>query len=977
MKLLKYLGFCLTLLASTVFVRASGAFDGISTPVNHGSVITANGWGADYIDGANTHVYIYIGPNYVGEATMGGNRPDVQEVNVANGNIFSWQDVTYSGWNFSYNSSPLVPGTHSMTAHVLRHEFDGDGGDYFWEEDIGTKTFEVTVTLPEVQGVSGTNISYGQSTTLTGRATDQSGNLGWIYFWVSGPTLPGWNYVGRSAVSGSDATGTLSWTPPLPGNFAVHVEAHNLWDQNGIVGAGNIAGFSVSEPTIAPSGSAQDIYPSGSLTFAHVGDTIIIPQRSTWVYDEYGGYYEYSDGEIDLWASSSWQYLGNYPSYTATSPGIYLVEGGLYVCVLNPPTTPTVTIAADSTSINLGESTTIHAIFSAGQYDSLTGYNIDYPLYTGLPNQSEPQPAHRDYVFTPTASGSYTFYARAETVCFPWQTYSTVTVEVTNPASTSISASASTVNAGNNFTVTATTTSYTGALTSQGIDYSTDGGNSWTGGSIAAGSRWEGNATSNTLTATFNFNSPSAVVFRARGQIASGAMSAFVTATVNINHPPVTTIGLTTSSITLGQEVTITAVTTDVDGNLTNQTIDYLAPGSSTWVSGWSVSGANWSGSSTGSHSLSWTMPAAILNTAGVWQVRAAGGDGMAVSNYPSSSITVGKATPVISQFSNQTYTTVHTVTAGDLNAAFSNPYSGSVTQPTGAATYTIVSGGSGILTVGSVLLPGSYTIRASYSGDANYNPSAPADVVWTEVLADTFVYDDAGRLTSVTQANGLNHSYTPDEEANLQTVGHSATDTTYLGGAGNGIADWWEVANFGAPGIDPLATPASDGISNLMKYMLGKDPLAVLTGPLVTASQLAHTDGNMYPLFTYTAAKDAVATLYMQQSSDGGATWQSGSAYFAQMSATDLGDGTVQIVVRCLTPMPGAANLLFRLKADGGISGIAAYNTPFSLPAEGFPVEEGPGNDVPTMPNWALAGLGVLLLLTARHFLRPAPSAR
>jgi len=527
-----------------------------------------------------------------------------------------------------------------------------------------------------------------------------------------------------------------------------------------------------------------------------------------------------------------------------------------------PIAKPTATITADTTTITLGQSTVIHADFLG----NFNGSRLDLP--EGTPVTDGSALSHRDYTFTPSSAGNYTFCARANAQYYPWATYGSVTISV-----------------------------------------------------------------------------------------------------LSINHPPSTSLNAASTSISFGQSTTISATATDQDGNLTSQSIEYLAPGASNWVSG-----STWSGGSTASNQLVWNLSAAFFTTTGVWQFRASASDGQASSPYATASITVVKATPAISQLANQTYSTVHTVTAADLSALFVNPYTSSVTQPTGAVTYSIVSGGSGPLTVGTVLAPGTYTIQVLYAGDNNYNSNSsnPATATWTEVLADSFSYDDAGRLTSVKQANGLSHSYAPDEEANLQTVGHSSADTTYANGPGNGIPDWWEVANFGAPGIDPLAKPAGDGVSNLMKYMLGKNPLTAFSGAMVTASPLVYTDGNTYPIFTYTAAKDAATTLYMQQSSNGGASWQSGSAYFAQISVTDLGDGTVQIVVRCLTPMPAAANLLFRLKADGGTTGFADYSPSFGLSPSQFPASA-PGSDVPAMPLWALAGLGVLLFFAAARFLRPA----
>jgi hypothetical protein len=87
--------------------------------------------------------------------------------------------------------------------------------------------------------------------------------------------------------------------------------------------------------------------------------------------------------------------------------------------------------------------------------------------------------------------------------------------------------------------------------------------------------------------------------------------------------------------------------------------------------------------------------------------------------------MTVAKATPNAS-FSSRSYapvsnTGLYTIVSGDLNAAFSNPYSGSVTAPTGSTTYAIVGPGTTV-TAGTTLAVGTYTIQASYPGDTNYN---------------------------------------------------------------------------------------------------------------------------------------------------------------------------------------------------------------------------------------------------------------
>ena len=177
---------------------------------------------------------------------------------------------------------------------------------------------------------------------------------------------------------------------------------------------------------------------------------------------------------------------------------------------------------------------------------------------------------------------------------------------------------------------------------------------------------------------------------------------------------------------------------------------------------------------------------------------------------------------------------------------------------------------------------------------------------------ADTFIYDDAGRLLSATQTTGLNHSYSYDEESNLLSVTHTGTS-----GTGGGVPDWWGNYYFGAGGVNPLGNPAHDGMSNLMKYALGLNPnLSDASAPFSVSFQ-GYTDGNTYPYLTYIRSKDAAITLGIQMLHSTNLTsWQAQGQSFQQVgTATDLGDGTEQLTLRCLTPVKGSPKLFFRLQ--------------------------------------------------------------
>ena len=216
---------------------------------------------------------------------------------------------------------------------------------------------------------------------------------------------------------------------------------------------------------------------------------------------------------------------------------------------------------------------------------------------------------------------------------------------------------------------------------------------------------------------------------------------------------------------------------------------------------------------------------------------------------------------------------------------------------------------------------------------------------------SNSFGYDAAGRLTSSIQADGLTWAYSPDAEGSVLTTAQAAADTSASGGLGNGIPDWWELSYFGSRLADSLARPFAaqgDYTSYLMKFALGVDPTAKYSGQAFTSGTLAYIDGRSYRSVTFIRSRNAGAMLSPQQSSDG-VNWFSGPAYFAEVSVEDLGDGTERVVMRCLTALPAGANLLFRLKADGG-AGYVDYS---SAPAV-----------IPAAPGWALAGLGLVLLI-------------
>jgi hypothetical protein len=179
----------------------------------------------------------------------------------------------------------------------------------------------------------------------------------------------------------------------------------------------------------------------------------------------------YGSGTTLHWTSSNadWMYIYNVgyvgasgstwiaPSATTNYTGDAGEEDTDQTCpatlTVNPPPAPTTTITADSSAIYVGQSTGIHATFAAGSGDVLTADNIDSPVGTGLGATTNPD-ASKSITFTPSAPGTYTFYARATTQYYTsWTTYNSVTVNVTAAPSCAVSLNPSSIMQGQSSTL--------------------------------------------------------------------------------------------------------------------------------------------------------------------------------------------------------------------------------------------------------------------------------------------------------------------------------------------------------------------------------------------------------------------------------------------------------------------------------------------------------------------------------------------
>ncbi len=132
---------------------------------------------------------------------------------------------------------------------------------------------------------------------------------------------------------------------------------------------------------------------------------------------------------------------------------------------------------------------------------------------------------------------------------------------------------------------------------------------------------------------------------------------------------------------------------------------------------------------------------------------------------------------------------------------------------------------------------------------------------------------------------------------------------------------DVWKNKNFTASELADssisadTATPAADGISNLMKYALNLDPKTNGVNGLPVATTMS-INGSNYLTLAYTQVISATDIIYTVEVSGDLQVWSFGNGFTSPVSATNNPDGVTQtVVVQDLMPMNSTDKRFIRLK--------------------------------------------------------------
>jgi hypothetical protein len=113
---------------------------------------------------------------------------------------------------------------------------------------------------PVVQSATGTSVQQGGSVTLQASVADADGDLAFVAFYAAVPGIAGWLHLGDRNVSGTSASATLTWQPPLADVYSFLVEAHDTTGSTSAQSTFEVFGGRLVVPSVTISNGVNRMY---------------------------------------------------------------------------------------------------------------------------------------------------------------------------------------------------------------------------------------------------------------------------------------------------------------------------------------------------------------------------------------------------------------------------------------------------------------------------------------------------------------------------------------------------------------------------------------------------------------------------------------------------------------------------------------------------------------------------------------------
>ena len=685
-----------------------GSFDGISpTRANTDQTAFGSGWATNPATGQSIYnnggsVGIYANGSFIGNASLGGWRPDV-------GNAFGNSAYNNSGWT----SPNLVAAglAHGTTYSIVAIITNASG------QQIGVGPLSFTPN-PDQPGVSLSNQTIYSGQAFTPSYSGGAGSGNW-QFAISGYT--NWsvttNNVGGTNIPGVGWSG--SWTPPGPGSYTFYVAkcGDANWQNSSAAGPYTLTVVKANQSAVGSSNATIAMGQSFTPSFSGGSGS----GGWQWVVSGYTNF----DGGTSGNTGTNVPGIGWANTWTPPAAGTYsfyvVKDGDAYY---NPSGTAgpyTLTVNPVGASFSGSPTSFTYNGGSQGPSISANPSNASYSVTSGTASATNVG----GYSFTVTANGNYSGSSTIN-----WS------IGQAGQATVSISPTSPSVTAGGSVTFTASGGSSTGAYTWGGSGAGTGTSQTVTFPNVGTYNvtvykAGDGNyTTSNTATATITVNSigtsfsgsPTSFTYNGSAQ-GPGIVPSPAGATYSV------TSGTSSAAAPGNYSFVVTANGNYAGANTINWSISAAGQGT--------VSISPTSPSVTAGNSITFTASGGSGTGAYTW-----GGSGGASGSGSSKTVTfpnVGTYTVTVYRAADTDYSASNTATATiTVNAIattfaaspLSFTYNGSAQGPTitptpPSATYSVTSGTSSATAAGAY----SFTVTANgnYSGTGTFSWSISA----------------------------------------------------------------------------------------------------------------------------------------------------------------------------------------------------------------------------------------------------------